>query len=872
MKKYLPIILAIVAVVAIVFAVVFAVQKGDVQKQNDALTQQVATLEKDLATAKADIDAVKAELETVKASASAETAAKAAAEEAAAKAAAEAEAAKAAAEETKKAYATYTYNLSMTDFPTNWNIHQYKTDGDSTIADWITRGFYAFDYNETMDGYKMVPELAAEMPIDVTADYVGEEWGIAEGETARAWKIVLRDNLKWENGASITSEDFIESYKALLNPIAANYRADGLWSGNMVITNAESYAKQGTSSDTAFGAYMKLVGIDDKDAFFAAHGAEKGYINWSNSFGDTYDFATQTWTGAAEDAIVETPLTVAELYTFYTEGAGGEYITWADADTKKAWAMDECFAKYTYPELDWEKVGMKATAPNELVFIITKKLEGFYLYYSLTSNYLVNMDLYKACETVVDGVYNNTYGTSVETTMSYGPYMLTTFQSDKLFTLDKNPHWYGYTLEQNAGLYQTTRIQYDCVKEVETRHEMFLNGQLDGFGLDKNYIPNYATSDYTYYSMGDSVFAMVFNPNLTALTTNQTTAGENINKTIITLKDFRIGMSLAMDRANFCLATQPTNGPALALYGDLIIADPEQGIAYRATEQAKNVIVNFWGLADEVGEGKMYATADDAIDSISGYNLEMAQQYFNTAYDQAIAQGLMDEDDVIQITIGTPNLTSAFYNSGYEYIVNNYTDAVKGTKLEGKLTFTRDGTLGNGFADALRNNQVDMLFGVGWTGSTFDPYGLMQVYVDPAYQYDSAWDANTVTIDIELDGVTYTATAVDWYKSINGNKIEAVKTGTEETAELVFAGETPENAHDRIIVLAALENAILQNYNYIPLMNDANASLKGMQVEFYTEDEVFPMGRGGIRFMTYNYTDAEWNAYVAEQGGTLNYK
>ena len=59
----------------------------------------------------------------------------------------------------------------------------------------------------------------------------------------------------------------------------------------------------------------------------------------SDSSGDTYDFATEAWTGAAEDAIVDTGLTLAEPYTFYTEGAGGEYIhlgrtTLASANTR----------------------------------------------------------------------------------------------------------------------------------------------------------------------------------------------------------------------------------------------------------------------------------------------------------------------------------------------------------------------------------------------------------------------------------------------------------------------------------------------------------------------------------------------------------
>ena len=81
-----------------------------------------------------------------------------------------------------------------------------------------------------------------------------------------------------------------------------------------------------------------------------------------------------------------------------------------------------------------------------------------------------------------------------------------------------------------------------------------------------------------------------------------------------------------------------------------------------------------------------------------------------------------------------------------------------------------------------------------------------------------------------------------------------------------------DNAANRLTVLAAMENAILQNYDFIPLMNNASAALKGMKIEYFTEDEVFPMARGGVKYMSFNYDDAAWTAYVAEQGGTLNYK
>ena len=74
-------------------------------------------------------------------------------------------------------------------------------------------------------------------------------------------------------------------------------------------------------------------------------------------------------------------------------------------------------------------------------------------------------------------------------------------------------------------------------------------------------------------------------------------------------------------------------------------------------------------------------------------------------------------------------------------------------------------------------------------------------------------------------------------------------------------------------MLAALENAMLQNYDFIPTTNDASLGLKGMKINYYTEEEIFPMSYGtDLKYVTYNYTDAEWDAFVAEQGGVLNYK
>ena len=778
---------------------------------------------------------------------------------------------------------TYTYNTYMSEFPTVWSPFQMQTATDSELTDYLSDGFYTFDFNETYDGYVIKPAMAADFPVDVTADYVGEQWGIAEGETGRAWKITLRDDLKWQDGTAITAADFAKSAQYLLNPKAANYRADSYYSGQLVIANAQGYAYSGRvieyqENNTNGERYVVADLTKGEDGVYVTPQGEVVYIavgaplsdwlggnslvDYVGAYGDAY-FSLTHWEelqAAANEAgyVALTDDTMAWLTDLIaTNPAWGE-----SAEN----VPDYLAYNYTNPTVEWENVGFLATGDNEITLVLAKALEGFYLHYNLTGSYLVNLPLYESLIVETDGVFTNAYGTSLETSFSYGPWMLTKYQSDKEIELVKNPYWYGYSLPENEGLYQTTCIHYDWIEAPDTAYQMFFNGQLDAKGLDKDHIDEYLNSEYTYLSEGDSVFAMVFNPDLDALTTNQAAAGENVNKTILTVKEFRMAMSFAMDRQAFCLATSPMNAPAFALYSGQIVSDPDAGEFYRTTEEAKDVIVNFWALGEEIGEGKLYADKDEAIDALTGYNLAQAREYFDKAYDIAIAEGLMDEDDVVTIIVGTPNATSAFYNGGYDFIVNNYTEAVKGTKLEGKLVFTRDSTLGNGFADALKANTIDMLFGVGWTGSTFDPYGLMEAYTSSGYQYDPAWNTEEAQLTIALDGVNYTASVWDWTTSMTGTEIVAkLDDGTEVTMDT-------EVTTSNKLILAALENAVLQNYNFIPLMGDSGATLKGMQIEYFLEDEVFPLGRGGIKYMTYNMTDAEWDAFVAEQGGTLNYK
>lgn len=818
----------------------------------------------------------------------------------------------------------YTYNASMSVFPTNWNPHTYQTNTDAEVLAYTTPGFYTFDYNDAKDGYKVVPDMATQDPIDVTADYVGDEWGIKEGETGKAYRIKLRKDIKWQDGTSITAADFVESAKLLLNPKANNYRADSLYSGDMVIKNSKEYLYQGKhayetamiSADPAtgaFGGYYTWDELTVKDGkLYAGENDFAAKINsastWSsNSLSAYYKAGYLGKEGAGVDAykrlaeaadengvVVMTKalaedlqLCVAVLQGF---GSAQEYAdALAGIGRDPSYAFREwqefCFLGGDYPELSFDKVGVFEDN-GDLILILQKQLKGFYLLYSLTSTWLVKNDLYKSLEKEVNGIYSNSYGTSVETFMSYGPYKLEFFQADKEMRFVKNEYYYEYNDESDIPLYQTTKIVYHCIPEENTREQEFLAGNLDSFGLSKNTMGTYSSSDFLYYTEGASTFFVALNPSLSGLTSAQTAAGANKNKTILTVLEFRQALSLALNRVDFCLACDPTGNPAKAVFNNLIISDPENGIRYRNSEEAKDVILNFWGLADQVGPGKRYATKDEAIDAITGYDLTQAKAKFNEAYDKAIADGLMDSDDVVELKIGLPNGTTPFYVDGYTYLENCWKEAVKGTKLEGKLTFTQDNTLGNAFSDALKNNQVDILFGVGWTGSALNPFNLAGAYTDPSYQYDVAIDYTQVTKDVHFDSVvdaegnthtniTLRATVDDWSnkalgaETISAAVVDANGNVTKDSV-LINAGSGMALSN-RTLILNAVEAAILEQYTMLPLNNDSSAALKGMKINYYTEEYIYGVGRGGVKYMTYNYDDYAWRSYVKSQGGSLKY-
>ena len=793
----------------------------------------------------------------------------------------------------------YTYNTYMDTLPETLNSHSYKATQIPEIITYTASGLYAYDYNEAKNGYKVVPELAAAMPIDVTADYVGEKWGIDSEDTARAWKISLRSDLKWEDGTPITARDFVTSFKLLLNPRATNAGATEFFD-DLIVFGAERYYMGGKTvilDNNTTKAYTVDDLVMGKDGFYTTPDGQeiwialKSPLKWLNgnslndyvkAFGSSY-FNMDSYNRllAKADANGDVKINKESLNLLI------DVITYKYDWGETAEDVRHYLKYYhTYPEFDFENVGIKALSDTELLLILEEPMEGFYLYRSLMSPWLVHEELYNACTSYdkETGEYTNTYGTSVDTYMSYGPYRLDTYQMDKKIILTKNAEWYGH----GENVYQTTRIVYDMIEDSETAMQSFLQGKLDYKKLDANQAREYGYADNLYYSDGPSTFFIAMNPDEAAFkeweedTWKGVKYNEGKDKSIMTIKEFRMALSFALDRHAFNLACDPTSSSAYALFNNVTISDPENGTHYRETEQAKDIMLEFWHISeDDIGTGKKYADKDEAIASITGYDLEYAKELFDIAYDKVIELGLMDEDDIVEICIGIPSAISKYYSNGYNFLVNSYTEAVKGTKLEGKLTFTKDDTLSGSFSDPLKTNIVNLQFGVGWNGNALDPYSLMKAYTTAAYQYNvSSWNTKQVTMDIaisSLGGKTYRTTVEQWTYAMMGQSVALQEVDSEgnivpDSLVIYSCGANDGRPDERLDIFAALEREVLSTYDLIPLNNASTASLKSEQINYGTEHYVYGIGRGGVKYMTYNYNDAEWEEYLTSQAGIDGYK
>jgi len=740
----------------------------------------------------------------------------------------------------------------------NWSPMNWETSDDSSIVDLITTGLYTFDFNEDATGWAVTPEMAVGAAEDVTAEYVGQ-FGIEEGETHKAYKFTLNPAACWEDGTPINADTYIYSCQQLLDPLMRNRRADSYYAGSFAIYNAKEYFYAGAAS---FGSLVDAGYADAEEAMADGIAAEEividawsfwgaeGYVDAEGNECPQY-VAINDETVYGED--VGDAFSGSALYADYAGylAEGGGYEAYIGTVTASAAAS-------------WDEVGFLKTGEYELVMILTAPLAepNYYVPYYMSSTYLVYEPLWESCKSYFDADGNTVdatadniasittnYGTSVDTTMSYGPYVLTYFELDKSIKLERNENWYGYSDGLHLGQYQTDVYDVQIITEHETALLAFLAGEIESVGLQSADMEKYGSSEYIVYSPQSYTTKLSFN-------TDPDKCAERGTLVLTSLK-FRQAFSLAIDRNTFASSYTSAGSAGYGMLNYMYVYDPFTGATYRDSDAAKAAICDLYGLTyDEDGD---YDDVDEAYDAVTGYDIGAAQQLMQEAYEELTAAGLY-ADEAVEIQLDVYN-SDDIYVQMFNYLNDALQAACQGTGFEGKVSMKM--VANADYYDTMYSGGTDMIF-TTWGGAAYSPFTMLyECYCDASdgsgNQMEYGFDTSAINVTINIDGEDYTYALQTWAAWVDGQTID----GLTDT----FGLFVDYDASTQCAIFAALEYAYLSNYVTTPVYYRNNGILVSQKINYVVDQYVDLMGFGGIRDLTYNYTDAEWAAVA----GTLTY-
>ncbi len=829
------------------------------------------------------------------------------------------------------------YNTTTSVMPSNWNEFTYADNNDTQIMSYIGSSFYGYDYKFENDqkfnedgsinkdgivpGAYTVNYSAATKLEDVTST-VDAKWGYTDDQKAEggyAWKITLRDDLKWDDGTPIKAEDFEYSMKELLNPLFLNFRSNTYYESVRII-NSKTYL------------YNGLEGYDAADSLLAEYDpAMDEKVIWKMNSSSVSDPVTGTGMSSLRAAYN----TGYEDYGMTAESTAGEYLVAlsaafgapvevtadqinalegktfaaikADATLKAtfdylvAWWGEGDLGSYAFgvtyfknDTFDWENVGCYAIPEENAIVVCLEApfqmltddgdLSVWSAYY-LSSLPLVKKDLYESCKIApANGatLWTSNYNSSLETTASWGPYKLVEFEAGSHYKLVKNPNWYGWSLEENKNQYNITAINCRKVEETSTKWMGFLAGNYDDAALDTENVDEYLDSKYVYYtSTSTGTFGMQLYSDLETLKVSDNNNG------ILAIQEFRHALNLGLNRSDVVEQIWP--GSAVPCFGLLNVAyyydienspELEDGGQYRNTAIAKAGILRAYGYTQAAdgtwGTGDLSGlTLDEAYETLTGYNPTVAKEKMNAAIKE-----LTENADKYGYD-PTKNITLVYGSSvdndkqrfRCEYLQGVIDGLTEGTALEDKIDVVFDASAGNQWAEAFRTGKTQIGFGYGFSGNAFNPFNIVGAFVNPDddLNYHMYWDTSAIDMtltlpagDYEGAGETITMSVQNWFFCLNGL---AEAEGQKETYNW-SAGYAPAEA--RLTILSALEELTIKESRSVMLIADGGGSFLGAKFKYFSEDEHTFMGFGGIRYMEVVYTDAEWAEFVAANNNDLS--
>ncbi len=482
---------------------------------------------------------------------------------------------------------------------------------------------------------------------------------------------------------------------------------------------------------------------------------------------------------------------------------------------------------------DWNKVGIEVNDDYTVTFILTKPITEFFAYYSMTDIFLIKEDLYEANKKQTGDIIKSAYGTTLENSASYGPYKIVSFQSDKYIKLEKNPMWYGWTDGRHEGQFQTTGYDVQFITDHNTVLNLFLQGNLDTVGLNIVDLQRFGNSDYRVNTPESYTWRFSFNSDKKTLKQEES---EGINHSLLAYTDFRHAIALSLDRQKFVDTVSPMHDAGYGLLNYLYIADPENGIKYRETKEAQDVLLSLYGVS--------------SMEDITGYDIKKARALLQKAYDEALASGDIHEGDKVQLDYHTYN-TSETNMRMVAFLQDAVNEASKGTALDGQIIvkqITDENYLSN-----MSAGKVDVAFSA-WGGNSYNPYGSLWCYCSTDAVQEYGFNPEIEILTININDKKETLSLSGWY------------------SELCEGKYSNSSLDVRNKILSSCEKAILEKYCAVPVTYGTSASLNSQRIVEGSENFVDDLIKfGGERFRTFTMDDAEWALYCKQNKNQLAY-
>lgn len=583
-----------------------------------------------------------------------------------------------------------------------------------------------------------------------------------------------------------------------------------------------------------------------------------------------------------------------DQWLYYMAIAAGYSEAYGDA--YEGWVHEFFLGRpFTYDKYEWKDVGFKKIDNYTIdVVFVNPITELFYLAYTFgASRFLVYEPLYEANKVLPvaeGGLITSKYCTSAATTISYGPYKLASYQLDKEIHMNQNANWFGYSDAQFEGQYQTTDIKIEIGLTQPSALQKFLQGKLSVIDLENDDMANYGSSSYLQVLPRTYTNKMTINSDRASLIAAQEAAGANINKVMLSYLEFRQALSFSLDRAEYARQLGPSSQPGYGLINYMYVSDYQTGALYRDEVLAKLASVavyyteiaagyktltspynpnNFIANYDVTVPGQDYTYGEYVeylYEGMTGRNIEKARELFVTAFTAAIAAGdfSMSQNVVLDYVSGGTSPSANF--QAHAALVQKYiNEALAGTAYAGKVTLNVKGSPSQAdYWDNIRAGKTDI--GVNaWGGDPFGPFTIINdCYLNDGQRHEYGMNKDltqSMMITLKIDGEEKTYSFWQWGGSLSGDATQSGVTINYSNADY----ET------KVLIASTLEFYWLSQYCSVPVNYDAVTNLVSKQINFATKTYIQLLEFGGIRYMTYNYTDAEWSTYISNSNN-LNYK